>query len=81
MKTIAVVLSVIGWAYAEMIGDPPPVLRTVGAAAPQPPVPLVEKRWVWLVSQRCWGYGYQRSDGLWVIDPGSKRYAGGSGSR
>lgn len=31
------------------------------------------KQWVWLRQQACWGFGYQRSDGLWVIDPGSKR--------
>src|SRR5262249_18727816 len=31
------------------------------------------KRWVWLTKQNCWGYGYQRADGLWVIDPGTKR--------
>jgi cysteine-rich secretory family protein len=33
------------------------------------------KQWVWLKSQSCWGYGYQREDGFWVIDPGSKRPA------
>jgi cysteine-rich secretory family protein len=31
------------------------------------------KQWVWLKSQSCWGYGYQREDGFWVIDPGTKR--------
>lgn len=35
------------------------------------------KQWVWLQSQRVWGYGYQIEDGphqgLWRIDPGTKR--------
>ena len=31
------------------------------------------KQWVWLRKQVCWGFGYQRADGLWVIDPGTKR--------
>jgi hypothetical protein len=31
------------------------------------------KQWVWLKSQGCWGYGFQREDGLWVVDAGSKR--------
>src|SRR5690242_15314492 len=35
----------------------------------------VKKQWVWLSKQSCWGYGYQREDGLWVIDPGTKRNA------
>jgi hypothetical protein len=34
-----------------------------------------KKQWVWLTKQNCWGYGYKRDDGLWVIDPGSKRKA------
>jgi hypothetical protein len=31
------------------------------------------KQWVWLKKQSLWGYGYQRDDGYWVVDPGSKR--------
>ncbi|GAC1451049.1 MAG: hypothetical protein NVSMB9_35890 [Isosphaeraceae bacterium] len=39
------------------------------------PVPSVtpEKRWIWLNKQNLWGYGYQRADGLYIIDPGTKR--------
>jgi uncharacterized protein YkwD len=31
------------------------------------------KQWVWLPKQGCFGFGYKRADGLWVIDPGTKR--------
>lgn len=31
------------------------------------------KQWVWLWRQGVYGYGHQRADGLWVIDPGTKR--------
>jgi hypothetical protein len=40
------------------------------AEAPPPPP---AKQWVWLPKQGLWGFGRQRPDGLWVIDPGSKR--------
>jgi hypothetical protein len=50
------------------------------AAPPAPPVPQAglpaqapAMRWVFLTKQNVWGYGYQRADGLWVIDPASKR--------
>lgn len=64
------VLLMIGWTYAGMAFDPPsmaaPVLQAESAYAP--------KCWVWLTSQRCWGWGYKRPDGYWVIDRGSKWY-------
>jgi hypothetical protein len=41
--------------------------------AAKPVVTTPAKQWVWLSKQGVWGYGYQREDGLWVIDPGSKR--------
>ena len=34
------------------------------------------KQWVWLKTQGLWGYGYQRADGYWIVDPGSKRTPG-----
>src|SRR5262249_10469552 len=47
------------------------------ATAPAPPpgefAGARAKRWVWLSKQGVYGFGYQREDGLWVIDPGSKR--------
>lgn len=46
-------------------------------AAPAAPVVAREnspaKRWVWLAKQEVYGFGFQRQDGLWVIDPASKR--------
>lgn len=47
------------------------------AEAPKAPAPTVDntpaKRWVWLRKQGAYGFGYQRQDGLWVIDQGSLR--------
>ncbi len=47
------------------------------AAAPAAPAVAQEnppaKRWVWLEKQSLFGFGFQRKDGLWVIDPASKR--------
>lgn len=40
---------------------------------PPPPAVAPAKEWVWLAKQGLWGYGYRRPDGLWVVDPGSKR--------
>lgn len=46
-------------------------------AAPAVPVAAQEnnppKSWVWLEKQRVYGFGFRRADGLWVIDPTSKR--------
>lgn len=53
-------------AAAATAAPPPPESPAATAAAPA-------KQWVWLTSQGVWGYGYRRADGLWVIDPGSKR--------
>jgi hypothetical protein len=39
------------------------------AAAPAEP----QKQWVWLSQEGVYGFGYQRADGLWEIDPGSRR--------
>lgn len=44
----------------------PPMAPPAQAAAPQ-------KRWVYLTAQNLWAYGYQRADGLWVVDQGTKR--------
>lgn len=35
----------------------------------------IRKQWVWLTKQGVWGYGYQRADGFWMIDPGTKMSA------
>jgi hypothetical protein len=49
------------------------------APAPSAPVPAVaqvtdaQKQWVWLTQEGMYGFGYQRSDGLWEIDSGSRR--------
>ena len=48
------------------------------APAPAPVVAVekaAEKRWIWLPAQKVYGYGFQRADGLWVIDEGTKRPA------
>src|SRR5690242_20303099 len=37
--------------------------------------PRTTGRWVLLVSQQKVGYGVQRADGLWVVDPATKRPA------
>ena len=36
------------------------------------PMDPVRKQWVWLTKQGVWGFGYQRADGFWMIDPGTK---------
>ncbi len=54
---------------------------TVPAAAPASatPAPLVaqatdvKKQWVWLSQEGVYGFGYQRTDGMWEIDPDSRR--------
>jgi hypothetical protein len=64
--------------------DQQPKAPEAGAPAPSqasaPPPPPVDprlnaplKRWVWLEKQGVYGFGYQRADGFWVIDPSSKR--------
>jgi hypothetical protein len=59
-------------AAATAADNPPEDAAARPAAAGEKPAGP-KKQWVWLKSQNCWGYGYQRADGLWVIDPGSKR--------
>jgi hypothetical protein len=43
-----------------------PTTTAAASAAPQ-------KQWVWLTQEGLYGYGYQRSDGLWEIDADSRR--------
>jgi hypothetical protein len=56
-----------------------PATPVASAAPATPAAPAVvpenppAKRWVWLQKQGLFGFGYQRTDGLWVIDPASKR--------
>ena len=54
---------------------PPPAATAtpLANAEPAPAPPAASKQWVWLWRQNLWGFGYQRTDGLWVIDAGSKR--------
>lgn len=55
---------------------PPPITTTTNttpATFAPAAEPAATKQWVWLWRQGCWGFGYRRGDGLWVIDPGSKR--------
>lgn len=51
------------------------ILLTMAASALAQDEPA--KQWVWLTKQGVWGYGYQLQDGphqgLWRIDPDSKR--------
>jgi hypothetical protein len=49
-----------------------PLLNASAPAAPVAPA-APAKRWVWLAKQGVYGYGFQRQDGLWVVDPSSKR--------
>jgi hypothetical protein len=59
----------------------PATEATVQATAPAPatappavaPAPDVKKQWVWLSLEGVYGFGYQRADGYWEIDPGSRR--------
>jgi len=66
-----------GSPQADASAEPKPDSSKVAAAAPaaptvaQPSAPA--KRWVWLAKQGVFGFGYQRQDGLWVVDPASKR--------
>ena len=70
--TIRTVLTLSTMALTGLAGpsaqaeDSRPVARSEGTST-------LSKQWVWLRKQACWGFGYQRADGLWVIDPGSKR--------
>ncbi len=51
-----------------------PLLTTATPAAPAVAAEISpERRWVWLPKQSLFGFGFQRHDGLWVIDPASKR--------
>jgi hypothetical protein len=49
------------------------------APTPTPYAPVLaqatepQKQWVWLAQEGVYGYGYQRTDGLWEIDAGSRR--------
>jgi len=49
------------------------------APNPTPSAPTVaqatgpQKQWVWLAQEGVYGFGYQRTDGLWEIDAGSRR--------
>ncbi len=43
------------------------------AAAQNTPTAAPAKTWVWLASEGVYGYGYQRADGYWEIDAGSRR--------
>jgi hypothetical protein len=45
---------------------------TAPAAAPAAPEQPA-KKWVYLTYEKVWGFGYQRADGYWVIDEGSRR--------
>jgi hypothetical protein len=45
-----------------------PMTTAANSAAPQ-------KQWVWLTQEGVYGFGYQRTDGLWEIDPDSRRPA------
>ena len=52
---------------------PAPVPVAPVTAAAEAPAPAPAKQWVWLAYEGVWGYGYQRVDGYWEIDPGSRR--------
>ena len=57
---------------------PSPAATPIQAPATQPATAaaapaMAQKQWVWLVQEGLYGYGYQRADGLWEIDPGSRR--------
>jgi hypothetical protein len=51
---------------AAAANQPPAAGQTTAAAAPA-------KQWVWLTQEGVYGYGYQRADGYWEIDPDSRR--------
>lgn len=63
-------------------GEPTALASVTPAPAAAPatpePAPVAQantpaKQWVWLQAQGLYGFGYQRPDGRWVIDPNSKR--------
>jgi hypothetical protein len=59
----------------------PAAPATLQATAPAPaaaPTMVAQatdtrKQWVWLSQEGVYGYGYQRTDGYWEIDPDSRR--------
>jgi len=82
-RTVFSSLALLGslWtaAPAPAADVPNPAYTPTSFTAPAPPTyaatfePTAAKQWVWLRSQGVYGFGYQRTDGLWVIDAGSKR--------
>jgi hypothetical protein len=68
---------------APAAGDPATPARTpvvqVSSSAPSAPATNLAqtnsptKQWVWLAQEGVYGYGYQRGDGLWEIDAGTRR--------
>ena len=69
-----------GSPQASATAEPGADSKTMTAAAPAAPAALAvspenvpAKRWVWLQKQGVFGYGFQRQDGLWVVEPASKR--------
>ena len=61
-------------AFADPASEdmPPPADSANAVAKPNVPIDPVRKQWVWLTKQGVWGYGYQRADGFWMIDAGTK---------
>jgi len=74
--TFALALSGSAWTQS-VLADEGVNATSAGATTATLSDPV--KQWVWLPKQNCWGYGYQRPDGYWQIDPGSKRPAAASG--
>ena len=82
-RTVFSSLALLGslWtaAPARAAEVPNPAFTSPPIPAPATPAsavitePAAAKQWVWLWRQGLFGYGYQRTDGLWVIDAGSKR--------
>jgi hypothetical protein len=53
--------------------DQPSASATVASASAPAQASSPTKQWVWLAQEGVYGYGYQRPDGLWEIEPGSRR--------
>ncbi|WZO99378.1 hypothetical protein EP7_000984 [Isosphaeraceae bacterium EP7] len=50
----------------------PPVVQEPAAAATPTAAASPAKQWIWLSAEGVYGYGYQRTDGYWEIDAGSR---------
>ncbi len=72
-------IGAVGLAAPARAAEPPPpqsespTAAMAAAATEATAEAAASRQWVWLYRQGLWGFGYQRGDGLWVIDAGTKQ--------